>query len=654
LESPPAGDGIYDLEIQLGHLCTNRCVFCCSGQRNEAHEAGSVPERELVAALEEAAARGIRRITLVGGEPTVHPAFLSVLRRATSLGFREIVVFTNGARLADRSFVEKAVALGALSWRVSVQGTTAEIHEAVTRRPGSFRRLVDGLAVLRRLGQRVTANTCLARQNAACLPDLPAFVQAAGADHLSVDVIRLRDTGRRTRDDLARIVPRYSEVAPLLDEMLAASEKLVPRLEVAVCNFPYCLVPEWRSRVHHDGTPAWVWTADGQSGLGQLPGGREKYDWQRAASQHTSACERCLLEADCRGLQALYLELYGSDELRPILEDAAAPRADRPGPAPPRVPRTSVPARVSRADIKVGFRCNNHCAFCVQGDKRKHQPVRSLAQIRADLLESQERGASAVVFTGGEPTIHEHILDAVRVARELGYVEVQMQTNGRRFAYPAFCRQAVEAGVTEFGLSLHGSTSELHDRSTEAPGSYEQTLRGIANLKRLGQRVITNSVVTSANYRDLPRLARLLVAAGVDQYQFAFVHVVGRAAENRSWLVPRKTDVRPHVHQGLDVGRRAGVVCMTEAIPYCFMAGYEEHVAERIIPAEVIFDADRKVEDYTRYRLEEGKLRGPRCPACAWFERCEGPWREYPELFGWDEFEPVVARPDASAGPAGR
>jgi hypothetical protein len=38
------------------------------------------------------------------------------------------------------------------------------------------------------------------------------------------------------------------------------------------------------------------------------------------------------------------------------------------------------------------------------------------------------------------------------------------------------------------------------------------------------------------------------------------------------------------------------------------------------------------------------------CPECDWHASCEGPWREYPELFGWDEFVPVKkAKPKAAA-----
>ena len=51
------------------------------------------------------------------------------------------------------------------------------------------------------------------------------------------------------------------------------------------------------------------------------------------------------------------------------------------------------------------------------------------------------------------------------------------------------------------------------------------------------------------------------------------------------------------------------------------------------------------VPDYTEARRNEGKIKGPPCEACAWRDQCEGPWREYPEHFGWDEFRPVP--PDA-------
>ncbi len=327
-------------------------------------------------------------------------------------------------------------------------------------------------------------------------------------------------------------------------------------------------------------------------------------------------------------------------------------------PTPPAAPKTpathasnaGVHVHASRIDIKIGFACNNRCEFCVQGEKRSQHGPRPLDQARADLEEGRQRGASGIVITGGEPTIHATVLDVARLARGMGYESVQIQSNGRMFSHLPFCEEAIAAGANEFALALHGATAETHDRLTRAPGAFRQVVTGIRNLVRLDQRVLLNTVITSVNYRELPDVARLLVKLGVMQYQFAFVHILGTAAKNASWLVPRKTDVMPFVKAGLDVGIRAGVRCMTEAIPFCFLPGYEAYVAEQIIPRTLVFDADVTLDDYTAYRQTEGKAKGEMCRPCIYFDRCEGPWVEYPALFGWDELCPVTAAPVDLAG----
>lgn len=296
---------------------------------------------------------------------------------------------------------------------------------------------------------------------------------------------------------------------------------------------------------------------------------------------------------------------------------------------------------MQRVDLKIGFNCNNHCTFCVQGDKRSRFSPKPMNELEAKLKEGRSKGAEQVVFTGGEPSVHKSFLPAIRLARNMGYESIQIQTNGRMFCYPDFCEKTVEAGATEFSPSLHGSTAKLHEFLTGAEGSYLQTVTAIRNLKKLGVMVLTNTVITRANYRDLPVLARLFVRLGVDQFQFAFVHIAGTALKNQEWLVPRKSLAEPWIKKGLDIGLVAGRTVMTEAIPYCLMSGYEDYVAEKIIPETVIYDAEGTIESYSKYRHDEGKVKGEACRECARFDSCEGPWKEYPELFGWDEFVPI-------------
>lgn len=298
-----------------------------------------------------------------------------------------------------------------------------------------------------------------------------------------------------------------------------------------------------------------------------------------------------------------------------------------------------VPARV---DIKIGFQCNNHCRFCVQGDKRlRYQPP--LREQLKQFLEENRGTYEGVVFTGGEPTLRKDIFHLVKLARELGYRSIQLQSNGRMFSYLKFCREAISAGVTEFSPALHGHSAELHDYLTRSEGAFKQVCHGILNLKQLGQRVVTNSVITRTNYRHLPALASLLVRLGVDQFQLAFVHPVGSAGPEELFfsIVPRFELIEQFVKRALDVGIQAQRTVMTEAIPLCFMVDYDAYVGERIMPQTRIFDAEGVIDDYSKYRNLEGKAHGEPCTKCGVREKCEGVWKEYAALFGYGEFRPI-------------
>lgn len=295
---------------------------------------------------------------------------------------------------------------------------------------------------------------------------------------------------------------------------------------------------------------------------------------------------------------------------------------------------------MKRLDLKTGFICNNNCRFCVQADN-KAKGNRSFEELKADLEDSRKR-CDEVVLTGGEVTIRKDFFELVRYAHDLGYKNIQIQTNGRMFADIDFCKKTIDAGATEFSPALHGYCAEQHDYLTQAKGSFNQVVKGIMNLKKLGQHIITNTVIVKPNYRNAADIAKLLVKLGVDQYQLAFVHPMGKAYENFESIVPVMTLAAPHIHEGLDVGIKSGVSCMAEAMPYCFMKGYENLVSELVLPkAEIRGKEYQNVNDFEFVRKNHGKRKFEQCKRCKYYSKCEGPWKEYPERFGADEFKEI-------------
>lgn len=295
---------------------------------------------------------------------------------------------------------------------------------------------------------------------------------------------------------------------------------------------------------------------------------------------------------------------------------------------------------MKRIDLKTGFLCNNDCHFCVQAHKKKFGN-KNTDELKSCLSQAAQEGYQSVVFTGGEPTIRPDIIDLVKYAKSSGFSTIQIQSNGRRFANIDFCKALISAGANQFNPAIHGHNPKIHDYLTQANGAFKQTVKGIINLKKSNQRVLTNTVITQTNYNYLPQIALLLVKLKVDQLQFAFVHAVGNAWKNFDSVVPRKLLVAPYAKRALNIAINSGVIAMTEAIPYCFMSGYESYVAEDRIPDTKIFDLDSVVENFTETRKIECKIKAAKCQSCKYFKKCEGPWKEYPQHFGWSEFKPV-------------
>jgi MoaA/NifB/PqqE/SkfB family radical SAM enzyme len=298
---------------------------------------------------------------------------------------------------------------------------------------------------------------------------------------------------------------------------------------------------------------------------------------------------------------------------------------------------------MKKVDIKLSFQCNNLCRFCIQGDKRKKFNDKSAEEVK-DILEKERNSCEGVVFTGGEPTLQKNLVNYVKYAKKLDYKIIQIQSNARMLAHEKYCLELINAGANFFNPAIHGSTAEIHDYLTRAPGSFNQTLQAIKNLRKFNQNITTQTVITKINYKDLPNIAKMMVDLKPNTFQFAFIHIndiIQANPELIEEIVPRYFLIEPYLKQGLKIGIDSGLMVRTEAIPYCFMKGYEKYVGECEIPNTNIYDGKVITKDFNEIRKSEGKAKGSNCKKCKYYGICEGPWKDYPEIFGWDEFKPI-------------
>lgn len=310
----PQGDGAQ-YEIQLSHLCNNRCVFCVSGRNTHLKRAPIVPAEEILGPLRAARAKGYRKVTILGGEPTIIPYFLDVVREAVSLGFEEIVLFSNGTRLHRPELLDAVLATGGrFEFRFSFQGATKESHERTTKRKGSFDQLVASLDAVIARGGRATVNMCVVASNHEDVPKFADLLLPRGIQQLHLDMMNPYDSGIEDLTELHAVQARYGDIAPNLEAMVAA---FPPGFDVHVGNLPFCVAPALAGHIHHAGQPTETATVNGD-GLGT----KDKYDDKTRLRVKKPACASCVFDADCTGFFAAYLEQHGEGELRPVSGEA--------------------------------------------------------------------------------------------------------------------------------------------------------------------------------------------------------------------------------------------------------------------------------------------------------------------------------------------
>ena len=157
--------------------------------------------------------------------------------------------------------------------------------------------------------------------------------------------------------------------------------------------------------------------------------------------------------------------------------------------------------RGSVLTVDLTNRCNMMCDPCFM-DANQVGYVHELSwdeitQILDDSINVRPRRQMSIQFSGGEPTLHEHFIDAIRYARDVGYFAVQCATNGVRFAQePGFAQKCKDAGMRMAYLQFDGVTNEANSHR-KVGNLYDVKLRAIEELAAAGIDVIL--VVTVVN-----------------------------------------------------------------------------------------------------------------------------------------------------------
>jgi MoaA/NifB/PqqE/SkfB family radical SAM enzyme/SAM-dependent methyltransferase len=323
-------------------------------------------------------------------------------------------------------------------------------------------------------------------------------------------------------------------------------------------------------------------------------------------------------------------------------------------PSPSRAPGYPGARRAVKALLKVGYGCNEHCAFChtlevreVQGSAAEVEAkIHRAAELAAYQLRPGER--AMVVLSGGEPTIRPELVRWAELIASLG-LDLGLVTNGRMLAYPELVASLLARRLRYVYLSLHGGSARVHNLMVRTQ-AFDEAFAALRNLSGRGLDLHINCVVTRHNLAHLRGLVDAVLPFTDATLKFSMVEPKGGGDRLFDHLMPRVSDVAVRVAEAIAHGEaRAGPQGPRfehGAVPLCLLPGREQQFG------------DLKTHRY-RTMIEVGepdwfpvddlnKLHPPACDGCRLRGPCPGLYRGYHEVHGDAELRPVTG-PRANA-----
>lgn len=282
--------------------------------------------------------------------------------------------------------------------------------------------------------------------------------------------------------------------------------------------------------------------------------------------------------------------------------------------------------------------CNNRCIFCVVDSPHQKNEQVSSKRIIEFLEKHRGKGYEAVNIHGGEATIRKDFLEILEKIKEYGYPRVILQTNARRLANLDFANQTIDLGVDLFVVSIHGHDPQTHDKITKVAGSLDQAVQGILNVKSLGAKIRTNTVVSKLNYQYLPLIIELLLNLKVDHINLSAVHTAGAAYRNFEVVTPTYEEIQSVIKEAVELVNRAKIHLTLEGFPFCRIPGLEQSVIDWDNQKFKMLFRSFVLNDYEDHMDHTMRVHGEPCSFCPQNNKCGGVYKEYIAIRGWGEF----------------
>jgi MoaA/NifB/PqqE/SkfB family radical SAM enzyme len=282
------------VSLTMEFRCNLRCTHCMIEGTMDRLAPTDAESFDRVLA-EQAATAPWQGLVLTGSEITLRRDLPELARRARAAGFAHVRIQTHGMHLNRAPYLESLIDAGVDEFFISVAGQDAATHDHITRVPGSWARMMQGIALIEAhpADLRIITNTVVTAQS---YTFLSGIVAALATMHKVVQH-EFWNYFPMAEDDHKSLIVRHADLLPPLRAAILAA-RAAGRL-VEVKNVPECLMGDLRGAL-----------VNAQPTLVIDPAFWAEFDRNRFYQcPHRDSCA----STECLGLTEAYIRRYGTE-----------------------------------------------------------------------------------------------------------------------------------------------------------------------------------------------------------------------------------------------------------------------------------------------------------------------------------------------------
>ena len=146
--------------INTGFLCNYGCEFCYYKDKLDQRDSfEQIKER-----IDDVMRYGINQVDLSGGESSIEPNWFNILDYCNSKNLY-ISTLSHGGKFCDYEFLKKSKEHGLKEILFSLHGSSEEVHDSITKRKGSFNKIITAIKNAKSLNILVRINCTISEKN---------------------------------------------------------------------------------------------------------------------------------------------------------------------------------------------------------------------------------------------------------------------------------------------------------------------------------------------------------------------------------------------------------------------------------------------------------------------------------------------------------